>query len=136
MYWNTHSYYSLRYGTLSLEKLVEEAGKLKLEALGLTDINNTTGTLDFVRICREKGIRPLAGIEFRDGGKLLYTGLAANNAGFRELNEFLSLHNVDGMPLPSRPPRFDDPRTAARPRTSTTPLPWAASTSTRHRRTP
>ena len=107
MYWNTHSYYSLRYGTLSLEKLVEEAGKMGLEALGLTDINNTTGVLDFVRVCREKGIRPMAGIEFRDGGRLLYTGLAVNNQGFRELNEFLSSRNVEGVPLPLRAPRFD-----------------------------
>jgi DNA polymerase-3 subunit alpha len=104
MYWNCHSYYSLRYGTLSLERLVEQAKALGVEALGMTDINNSTGVLDFVKLCKESGIRPLAGIEFRDGDKLLYTCLARNNEGFREINGFLSGHNLEGTPLPLRPP--------------------------------
>jgi len=104
MFWNCHSYYSLRYGTFSIEGLVGQAKALGLEALGLTDINNSTGVLDFVKFCRESGIRPLAGIEFRDGDKLLYTCLARNNEGFREINELLSQHNLDGTPLPHRAP--------------------------------
>jgi DNA polymerase-3 subunit alpha len=108
MYWNCHSYFSLRYGTLSVERLVEQAKALGIEALGLTDINNSTGVLDFVRICKEAGIRPLAGIEFRDGDTLLYTCLAMNNEGFREINEFLSNKNLEGTPLPPRPPAFQN----------------------------
>jgi DNA-directed DNA polymerase III PolC len=108
MFWNCHTYYSLRYGTMSPEKLVEQAKALGIEALGLTDINNSTGVLDFVRICKEAGIRPLAGIEFRDGDTLLYTCLAMNNEGFREINEFLSSHNLEGTPLPLRPPVFQN----------------------------
>ncbi len=104
MFWNCHSYYSLRYGTMSPEKLVEQAKALGIEALGMTDINNSTGVLDFVRICKEAGIRPLAGIEFRDDDTLLYTCLAMNNEGFREINEFLSDHNLEGTPLPPHPP--------------------------------
>ncbi len=104
MYWNCHSYYSLRYGTLSIESLVGQAKALGLEALGLTDINNSTGVLDFVKLSRESGIRPMAGIEFRDGDKLLYTCLARNNEGFREINALLSQHNLEGTPLPHRPP--------------------------------
>ncbi len=106
MYWNCHTYYSLRYGTMSPEQLVERAKALGVGALGLTDINNSTGVLDFVKICRENGIRPMAGIEFRDGDTLLYTGLAMNNEGFRELNAFLTRHNLSGSPLPNRPPAF------------------------------
>ncbi len=108
MYLNTHTYYSLRYGTLSPEKLVEEAVKNNVEALALTDINNSTGMIDFVRLCNENGIHPIAGIEFRDGDKYLYTGLARNNRGFCELNEFLSWHNENKEPLPSRPPEFEN----------------------------
>jgi len=104
MFWNCHSYYSLRYGTLSPEKLVEQAKVLGIEALGLTDLNNSTGVLDFVKLCKEAGIRPLAGIEFRNGDTLLYTCLAMNNEGFREINEVLSNHNLEGTPLPLRPP--------------------------------
>jgi DNA polymerase-3 subunit alpha len=108
MHWNCHTYYSLRYGTLSPEKLVEKAKALGLESIGVTDINNSTVILDFVRMAGEAGIRPIAGIEFRDGDKLLYTGLAMNNNGFRELNTFLSKHNIEGTPLPDRAPRFQD----------------------------
>jgi DNA-directed DNA polymerase III PolC len=93
---------------MSPEKLVEQAKALGIAALGLTDINNSTGVLDFVRICKEAGIRPLAGIEFRDGDNLLYTCLAMNNEGFREINEFLSNRNLEGTPLPQRPPVFQN----------------------------
>jgi DNA-directed DNA polymerase III PolC len=106
MYWNCHSYYSLRYGTMSPETLIDQAKALGLEALGLTDINNSTGVLDFVKLCKESGIRPMAGIEFRDGDELLYTCLASNNEGFREINAFLSSHNSEGTPLPRRAPEL------------------------------
>lgn len=106
MYWNSHSYYSLRYGTLSVERLIEAAQRLGIEKLGLTDINNSTGVIDFVKACRDKGITPMAGMDFFRDHRLLYTGLAMNNEGFRELNEFLSLHNLEKTPLPSHPPDF------------------------------
>jgi DNA polymerase-3 subunit alpha len=106
MFWNCHSYYSLRYGTLSPEKLVEAGVRVGADTLGLTDINNSTGVMEFARLCGEAGIRPLAGMEFRDGGTLLYTGLARSNEGFRELNDFLTRHNVAGTPLPRQAPPF------------------------------
>ncbi len=64
--------------------------------------------MDFVKMCGEAGIKPLAGLEFRDGDRLLYTGLARNNEGFRELNEFLSGHTLQGTPLPHRAPAFSN----------------------------
>ncbi|MCX6278766.1 MAG: PHP domain-containing protein [Bacteroidetes bacterium] len=115
MYLNCHSYYSLRYGTISVENLVEEAVKATHRvttsgdaptAMALTDINNSTGIMDFVAACKEKCVKPIAGIEFRIEDRLLYTGLAKNNEGFRELNEFLSRHNLTNQPLPERAPEF------------------------------
>jgi DNA-directed DNA polymerase III PolC len=109
MYLNCHSYYSLRYGTMSVEKLVSEARRNGIPALALTDINNTMGTVDFVRECRLSNINPIAGIEFRDDQNgLLYTALAKNNAGFREINEFLTWHNLNDASLPPCPPLFSD----------------------------
>ena len=67
MYLNCHSYYSLRYGTMAVETLVEEASRLGIGTLALTDINNSTGMVDFVRSCNDHGIHPIAGIEFRNG---------------------------------------------------------------------
>lgn len=106
MFFNCHSYYSLRYGTMPVRKLIQEALSVNAEAIALTDINNTTAMPEFVRECRKAGIRPAAGIEFRNREGLMYITLARNNDGFRELNEFLSEHNISGTPLPFPAPRF------------------------------
>jgi len=108
MFLNCHSYYSLRYGTMSVEKLVKKASEYGAESLALTDINNSTGIFEFVRICREHRIKPLAGIEFRHKNNPMYIGIAKNNEGFRELNEFLTIHNLNGTPFEFPAPQFEN----------------------------
>ncbi len=90
------------------ETLVSAAAKLGITSLALTDINNSTGMVDFVKCCREHGIHPIAGTEFRNGDKYLYTGIARNQNGFRELNEFLSYHNETDLPFPATAPSVAD----------------------------
>jgi DNA polymerase-3 subunit alpha len=108
MYLNCHSYYSLRYGTLPVEKLAAVARENGVEAMALTDINNGTGMMDFITECRINHIKPIAGMEFRDSDfRLLYIALARNNEGYREINEFLTLHNLEETPLPVRPTGFN-----------------------------
>ena len=107
MLYNCHSYYSLRYGTMDPEVLVKEAVKYRIPVLCMADINNTTGIIDFVKAAQNNGIKPIAGIDFRDGDRHLYTCLARNNEGFRELNEFLSFHLLKNIPLPKKPDRFN-----------------------------
>ncbi|MBA3900991.1 MAG: PHP domain-containing protein, partial [Bacteroidetes bacterium] len=103
MYLNAHSYYSLRYGTLSIKDLVGKCYEKGHRAMALTDINNSTGALIFVKECFEMGIKPIVGIEFRDAaGNSLYTGIARNNKGFQELNELLTNYNLYGVALPER----------------------------------
>jgi DNA-directed DNA polymerase III PolC len=104
MYLNNHSYYSLRYGTLPVEKLVKKAKELKLDYLALTDINNVSGIPDFVRECNANGIKPVAGMEFKNGDRFLFTAIASNNEGFREMNEFLSDIIISGDKIPQKPP--------------------------------
>ena len=104
MYLNCHSYFSLRYGTLSIERLVEAASGKGVKTMVLTDINNSTGVLDFVQECGNAGIKPLAGIEFRNDQLLMYTGIARNNEGFFELNDFLSRHLIEKKDFPGMPP--------------------------------
>ncbi len=106
MYLNTHSYYSLRYGTLPPDVLASMAAERGIDTLVLTDINNTSGTFDFVKACRQKNITPLTGIEFREDNRLLYTGIALNVKGFGELNRFLSYYRLLRQPLPPSPPAF------------------------------
>lgn len=105
---NAHSYYSLRYGTYSVEELVADAARHGHTALALTDINNSTGTVDFVKACRQQGVKPIAGMECRRNDKVLYTLLARNNAGFRQINEFYTHYSLQKLDLPDAPPAFDD----------------------------
>lgn len=108
MYLNCHSYYSLRYGMMSVEQLVQRAAAAGEECIAMTDINNSTGIPEFAGECIKKGIKPLAGIEFRNENDLLYIGIARNNEGLKELNEFLSAHNLEKAPLPFPAPEFSN----------------------------
>ncbi|HET6244539.1 MAG: DNA polymerase III subunit alpha [Bacteroidetes bacterium] len=100
---NAHSNYSLRYGVIPLEELVQWAIYNGYEAVAITDINNSSGILDFVKICIEKGIKPLVGMEFRNKDELLFIALARNNAGFKEINELMTNCNLAQIQLPSKP---------------------------------
>jgi DNA polymerase III alpha subunit len=91
-----------------VEKLVAVALKNEVRCMALTDINNGTGMMDFIAECRTNGIKPIAGMELRDeNNRLLYITIARNNNGYREINEFLTLHNLEDTPLPVRAPAFD-----------------------------
>jgi len=79
-----------------------------IETLALTDINNSMGVVDFVKACTKNSVKPVAGIEFREGNELLYVGIARNNEGFKELNEFLSHHNINKIPFPPEAPAFSN----------------------------
>ncbi len=112
MYFNCHTSYSFKYGTLSPEDLFNEARRCNVHKLVLTEINNTASYVEMIRICEENGVDfsldVAVGIEFRNKGKLLYIGLARNNAGFQELNRFLSWHNTADIALPDRAPEMQD----------------------------
>ncbi len=108
MYLNAHSYFSLRYGTLSPEALVAAAKDKGISTLVLTDINNTSCAYAFIQSCKQHGIKPVLGIEFRQGGSYLYTGIARNNKGFFELNRLLTDCSLDDQPLPEIAPKLEN----------------------------
>jgi DNA-directed DNA polymerase III PolC len=108
MYLNCHTYYSLRYGTMSPEQLVQKASAAGAGTIALTDINNSTAIPEFYGECIKNNIRPVAGIEFRNGNDLQFVGIARNNTGMRELNEFLSNHNFEKTPVEFPAPRFSE----------------------------
>lgn len=107
MLWNIHSYYSLRYGILSVEQLVDGLKQRGYTTAVLTDINNSTGALNFIKTCKEADIRGLVGVEFRNEDELLYIGIARNESGFKELNELLTTANKNKTSLPQRAPDFN-----------------------------
>ena len=107
MYLNCHSFHSLRYGTIPLQELIEQAVVNKVTAMALTDINTVTGIYDFIKICEDKVIKPLVGMEFRHEDELHFIGLAKNREGLGEMNRFLTKHNFEDSPLPLAAPEFE-----------------------------
>ncbi len=97
-----HSYYSLRYGTMPPKELVTIASSYDIDTLVLTDINNSTGVFDFIKACKEYDIKPVIGVEFRSDNKLLYTCIARNSEGLKEINDLLTgLNCKNAQPVPS-----------------------------------
>ncbi len=102
MYLNCKTYFSLRYGTFSTEELVKTAVEHGVTALALTNINTTWDLWEFVRRCQQEGIKPIAGVEVRNGDRLLYILLAAGNRGLSWINGFLSEHLLAKKPFPEK----------------------------------
>src|SRR6201993_128113 len=103
---NCHTYYSFGYGTLSVEELLNEVALKGHKSFVLSDINNTSACIDTIRAANEKGIKPIIGIDFRNGIKQQYIGIAKNNVGYKELNEHLSEHLHETKNFNSVAPEF------------------------------
>jgi len=106
MYLNCHSYYSLHYGTLSINELLDLAILNGFRTIALTDINTTMGIPEFVMEAQKKKIKPIAGCEFRNDDDLLYIGLAKNREGLKELNDWQTEHNLQEKSYSADAPEF------------------------------
>lgn len=109
MYLNCHTYYSLRYGTIKPEQLLAIASENGVQTLALTDINTTSACLDFVRLSSKYKIKPVLGIDFRNGSKQQFILIAKNNNGFQNINAYLSefLHDSN-LKIPAIAPELED----------------------------
>jgi DNA-directed DNA polymerase III PolC len=107
MYLNCHSYYSLHYGTLNINELIDLAIRNGVGTIALTDINTTMGIPEFVKEAQQKGIKPIAGCEFRNDDDLLFIGLAKNREGLKELNDWQTEHNLEKKLYPADAPEFN-----------------------------
>jgi DNA polymerase III alpha subunit len=108
LYLNCKTYFSFHYGTFSTEELVKAAEENGVKALALTNINSTADLWDFVELCQQSGIKPVAGAEIRNDSTFLYVLIAKNNAGLLFINRFLSQHIQSATPFPARPESIDD----------------------------
>lgn len=106
MYLNCHTYYSLHYGTLSIGELLDLATQNGIKTFALTDINTTMGIPEFVMEAQKKGIRPIAGCEFRNDDELLYIAIARNREGLKELNDWQTEHNLQQKKYSADAPEF------------------------------
>ncbi|TWO34716.1 DNA polymerase III subunit alpha [Seonamhaeicola sediminis] len=106
---NSHSYYSLRYGTIKPIELLFLANKGGYRTFVLTDINNTTACLEFMRLAPKHNIRPLIGVDFRNGAKQEFVMIAKSNIGFQNINTYLSsfLHH-NNYEIPNKADELED----------------------------
>ncbi|MHA6279390.1 DNA polymerase III subunit alpha [Salinimicrobium sp. CAU 1759] len=108
MFLNNHTYYSLRYGTFPEEELCVLAQENKASAVAVTDINNTSACLSFLKTAQKYDFKALIGIDFRNGVEQQYVGLARSNEGFKQLNDHLAAHlHVDKEFAEDAPPLED-----------------------------
>jgi DNA-directed DNA polymerase III PolC len=103
---NTHSHFSFRYGIVNPETIPDWAQEAGYAKIVLTDINNTAAVLSYVRAAQEAGFPACAGIDFRNGVEQQFVGIANNNTGYHELNEYLSEHLRNEQDFPARAPVF------------------------------
>lgn len=99
MYLNCKTYFSFKYGTFATTELVEAAAAKGITALALTNINSTYDLWPFIKCCRDHHIKPIAGVEIRNGDELLYLLLAANNQGLAWIHRFVSEHLLAEKPF-------------------------------------
>lgn len=103
---NIHSCYSMRYGLLQPQAIVDWAAGSGYQRIALTDINNTSAALSYIRLMQHAGLPAVVGIDFRNGITCRYIGIARNNHGFMELNRFLSTHLHTETPFPEHAPEL------------------------------
>ena len=85
---------------------MEIAQSISIKAMALTDINNTSAGLEFARLAPSYKVKPVLGVDFRNGVTQQFLALAKNNMGYEELNNYLSEHLRHNKPFPERAPSF------------------------------
>ena len=108
MFTNCHTYYSLKYGILSPQELLQMAMKNGVTNMAVTDINSTTACLEFIKEAPTYGIKPIVGADIRNGNDQCFICLARNNNGYYQINKFISEHLHIKKPFPELPPSLED----------------------------
>src|ERR1700733_528358 len=101
MYLNCMTMYSFCYGTLTTQELVDLAVENGVNTLALTNINSTYDEWEFVKLCKEQNIKPVLGVEIRNGHTLCYILLAKHNVGLTWIHTFLSEHLTEKKEFPA-----------------------------------
>ncbi|MFY9242447.1 MAG: DNA polymerase III subunit alpha [Polaribacter sp.] len=108
MYLNCHTYYSLRFGTFSEIELLQLAKENNSSCIALTDINNTSACMNFVQQAKKQDIKPVIGVDFRNGNSQQFVALAKNNEGFKNINRYLSSFLEAKKVFPDKPKFLED----------------------------
>ena len=103
-----HTEYSLLDGAVRMRDLMNEAVKMKMPAVAITDHGNLFGAIDFYQCAKAAGIKPIIGCEAyitsgshkeKPSRETTYhlTLLAENETGYRNLVKLISTAHLDGF---------------------------------------
>ncbi len=90
MFVHLHSCFSLRYGTIRPERLVQLLEENGYTMAALADYHSTFALFDFIRAGRKAGLHTVAGISFRQTAGPVFHALAHHRKGFAQLAAYLS----------------------------------------------
>jgi len=106
---HTHSHYSLLDGLIKIDDLIDEAVRLGMPAIALTDHGNMYGTIEFYKKCHKAGIKPIIGVETYialesmlqkrpniDNKRHHLILLAKNEAGYKNLLKIVTASYLEG----------------------------------------
>jgi DNA polymerase-3 subunit alpha len=108
---HTHSHYSLLDGLSKLEDLMDLTKQFKMPAMAITDHGNMYGAIEFYKLAKKAGIKPIIGVEaYMTAGSRLekspevgstkryyhLTLLAKNLQGYKNLMRLVTIANLEG----------------------------------------
>ncbi|MDB2586507.1 DNA polymerase III subunit alpha [Flavobacteriaceae bacterium] len=108
MYLNTHTAFSLRYGLMPPRVLLERISALGITHFAVTDINNTSVSLELLQLAPKYNCQLSVGVDFRNGAQQQYIMLAQSSAGFAAINRHLSEHLHCGKPFEVMAPELPE----------------------------
>lgn len=97
------SAYSLLNGTMSIQRLVNQAKKLGYKSIALSDVNSMYGVMEFVFACKKAEIKPIVGLEIKvsfNDYQFPLLCLAKNDNGYKALLSLSSLMNTGFNSIP------------------------------------
>lgn len=101
---HVHSNYSFLDGASPTEQLIKTAADLGMPAIAITDHNNLCAAVEFNRLAKAYGIKPITGAEItlEDGHHLVL--LAKNQGGYKNLCHILTESHLGSTRLEPKTP--------------------------------